>query len=356
MYINESINEYMKINRKAIILISFCALIVQLIIISFNHLNGYILIPNPAIFFIKVLNGWFFTSIFAIAVVYIDVYFINYFEKHYQWVDKFFKRTGLNLLLIIISGSLTGYCGTMLINFIFPYKQPLMRVIINNMMIIIVLNIIIVIILEALLFFIKSREAGIKAESLLKENALMKLDIVKNQLNPHFLFNSLNTLSALIEKDHQKSQDFINEFSSVYRYILDVLDKDVVDIQEELNFTKSYFYLQKIRFSELIELNISIEPKILEYIIPPLTLQILVENAIKHNKISKEKKLEIFIKNENEYLIIKNNLVPKLSGVVSKGVGLSNLKKRYEHIFGITPVFLITENEYIAKLPLIEPQ
>jgi LytS/YehU family sensor histidine kinase len=149
---------------------------------------------------------------------------------------------------------------------------------------------------------------------------------------------------------------FISEFSLVYRYILDVIDKYVVSVEEELNFTKSYFTLQKIRFSDNIELKINLDNTILESVLPPLSFQLLVENAIKHNAISKEQKLLISIGVEENFIVVKNNLIPKISKSDSKGIGLKNLKKRYEFTAEESPIILLTGEEFIVKLPIMESE
>ena len=179
---------------------------------------------------------------------------------------------------------------------------------------------------------------------------------MKNQLNPHFLFNSLNVLSSLIKHDSEKAQVFVDEFSSVYRYTLDVIEKPVVVLGEEFNFAKSFLYLQKIRFNNAVDLEINVDASKLRYLVPPLAIQTLLENAFKHNKASVHNKLKINIYNEDDALVVINNLQPKIKGNDSKGVGLNNLRKRYELLGEKFPQFSVTEKEYIVKIPLINPE
>jgi len=179
---------------------------------------------------------------------------------------------------------------------------------------------------------------------------------LKSQLNPHFLFNSLNVLSSLIKKDSDKAQNFVDEFSSVYRYTLDVIEKPVVELKEELDFAKSYLFLQKIRFDNAVDLEIKVDASKLNYFVPPLAVQTLLENAFKHNRASVDNPLNIRIYDEDNLLVIVNNLQPKIKGPDSKGVGLNNLNKRYELLGEEHPHFSVTEKEYVAKIPLIKPE
>jgi LytS/YehU family sensor histidine kinase len=184
----------------------------------------------------------------------------------------------------------------------------------------------------------------------------IKFQTLKDQLNPHFLFNSLNVLSSLTSKDPEKAQKFVDEFSMIYRYTLDVIDKPVVELKDEIEFVKSFLYLQKIRFDDAVEYEINIDAQKLTYLVPPLALQTLLENSFKHNKASSDFPLMIKIFNDADFIVIVNNLQPKTGIGYSTKVGLENLRKRYDLICGIQPSFTITENEYIAKIPLINPE
>jgi LytS/YehU family sensor histidine kinase len=194
------------------------------------------------------------------------------------------------------------------------------------------------------------------AEKLERENSQIRFETLKSQLNPHFLFNSLNVLSSLIKHDSDKAQYFVDEFSSVYRYTLDVIEKPVVELREEINFAKSFLYLQKIRFDNAVDMEINVDASKLNDLVPPLAIQTLLENAFKHNRASVDNPLKINIYDEDDGLVVINNLQPKIKGDDSKGVGLNNLRKRYELLGEKLPQFSFTEKEYIAKIPLIKPE
>ncbi|WP_420571165.1 sensor histidine kinase [Kordia sp.] len=191
------------------------------------------------------------------------------------------------------------------------------------------------------------------------EKIISKYLSLKKQLNPHFLFNSFNSLSALIDIDAQKADSFLQELSNVYRYNLDYSEELVVSVEKELEFIKSYMALQRIRFHESITINYQIEAAKMKYLLPPMTLELLVENAIKHNIIEKSNPLEINLYTEGEYIVIENNFQPRTMAVdkeSSLGIGLKNLKNQYELIHTQSPTFNIENEKYIARIPLIQPE
>jgi CheY-like chemotaxis protein len=188
-----------------------------------------------------------------------------------------------------------------------------------------------------------------------KENILSQLETLKNQVNPHFLFNCLNTLSALVHEDAEAAEKFILKLTNVYRYVLEQKDNVVVKLEDELTFMRSFFFLQKIRFGDNIHLEEKeISPLLLSYHLPPLAMQLLVENAIKHNIVSRDLPLTIEISaDENKFLTVKNTYQKKENSN-STGIGQYNLKERYSFITHRKPEFFIHENNYYAKLPLIK--
>ncbi len=192
--------------------------------------------------------------------------------------------------------------------------------------------------------------------SLENENILSQYEALKNQVNPHFLFNCLNTLASLIRFEPNNALTFIEEFSDIYRYVLDVKDKILVTVKEEIDFVKSYTYLQKLRHNQNLELQVNIDADCLHKLIIPLSLQILVENAIKHNEISERFPLTIGITCENGWLVVKNNINKIDSHLLSKKVGLKNLSERYNLITDKTPSFSVNNKEYIARIPIIDEE
>jgi len=163
---------------------------------------------------------------------------------------------------------------------------------------------------NAILFFKNWKEAAVQQEKLKREQLALQYETLKSQVNPHFLFNNLNALTALISTNPEKAIDFVKKLSEVYRYVLDQKDHELVDLGTELNFLESYVYLQKIRFETNLDVQIDVNPKSFKII--PLSLQMLVENDIKHNEVSDKRPLHIRIYSDDEqYLTVEINLKKK---------------------------------------------
>lgn len=187
-----------------------------------------------------------------------------------------------------------------------------------------------------------------------KENAEYKFETLRTQLNPHFLFNSFNTLSSLIFEDQQKAANFIRDLSDVYRYVLENKSRDTILLSEEVRFIKSFVYLYQLRFDNKLTVVIQISDDLLHKLIAPMTLQLLVENAIKHNIISQKKPLEITItSNQDASIVVKNNLQKKNTEVISSEIGLKNIISRYAYLTGRPVEITENENEFVVKVPLI---
>jgi LytS/YehU family sensor histidine kinase len=192
------------------------------------------------------------------------------------------------------------------------------------------------------------REQKFREEKLIFQN-----ETLKSQVNPHFLFNSLNTVSSLIQTNPDKAEQFINNLSSVYRYILENGQKDKVPIQSELDLTNKYFDLHRVRDEEKITLSIDYTDAD-SYQILPVSLQILIENAIKHNIATRENPLKISICFEGQYIVVKNNLQVKATQLKSTGIGLKNLAERVRLISGKDLIIEEDDNSFIVKIPLLK--
>ena len=207
--------------------------------------------------------------------------------------------------------------------------------------------------LGALFFFYVQWADALKREQKLREEKLVfQYETLKNQVNPHFLFNSLNALSSLVKKDAALSEKFIQKLSSIYRYILDNNQKELVPLSDELEFVRNYFYLQKIRDEDKIELNINLEEtdgvKIL-----PVSLQIIVENAFKHNSATRKKPLIVSIEFENPSTIkVTNNVQLKSNWSGSSKTGLKNLSERCRLILGKKVEIQKSAEVFVVKLPV----
>ena len=178
---------------------------------------------------------------------------------------------------------------------------------------------------------------------------------LKSQISPHFLFNSLNTLTSLMYEDRDLASDFVTRLASSYRYILDNREHDLVTLEKELVFLDSFVFMMKVRHREAvtIEMNIQMDPT--HHLIPTLALQMLVENALKHNVYSKERPLRIVISSiENEALVVKNNLQKRNLREETTRLGLKNIKKRYA-FYTNKPVLVREEDDFFEVIvPLLE--
>ena len=173
----------------------------------------------------------------------------------------------------------------------------------------------------------------IEAEKLKRENLISQFETLKNQVNPHFLFNSFNTLMTIIPENTDVAVEFVQKLSNVYRYVLNNKDKELIELHTEIDFLKDYVFLHKIRFGENLKVNFNIPENILKTQIPPLTLQMLMENAVKHNIISSEKPLMVDIYSEmNNSIVVENNLQKRSTPVESTQVGLQNIINRYKYL------------------------
>jgi len=207
--------------------------------------------------------------------------------------------------------------------------------------------------LGALFFFYTQWADALKRMQKLKEEKLIfQYETLKSQVNPHFLFNSLNTLSSLVRKDVELSEKFTQKLSMVYRYVLENQEKDLVSVADELVFVNDFFYLQQIRDEGKIELKIE-ENGSKEARIIPVSLQMLVENALKHNRASRKEPLLITIHFEGlDKVVVRNNLQPKEQLGASAGIGLKNLNERCKLILDRGTEIQKTDDEFIVKIPV----
>lgn len=201
----------------------------------------------------------------------------------------------------------------------------------------------------------KSQEK-LEWERLQKEQAQLKANVLSKQLDPHFMFNTLNVLSGLIYKDVDKSAQFIKELSKIYRYVLEQSEELVSTVEQEFQFLESYMFLLKIRFDDKIPIHIDIPSDRKNWLLPSMTLELLVENAIKHNIVDSKRPLHLNFKISNNQLIVKNNLQRRNDFSNSLGIGLDNLKKRLDLLGKKNYSFAVVGNEYVAVVPLINPE
>ena len=208
----------------------------------------------------------------------------------------------------------------------------------------------IITIYEAMSFYLQLQIAVAEKAILERQQVQSQLEGLRNQVNPHFLFNSLNTLVYLIPENPEKATNFVQKLSKVYRYLLENRDASVIPLQEELDYLSAYIYLVKERFGDNLQVEIGDLSAIQNAPTIPLTLQMLFENAIKHNIISAEKPLKVEVFYENKHLVVRNNLQLKNQVMDSTGVGLENIRERYRLLLHSEVKVVVTDEDYTVLI------
>ncbi|MNX38934.1 Sensor histidine kinase YehU [compost metagenome] len=216
----------------------------------------------------------------------------------------------------------------------------------------ILINLIVYMFLHLLFQNYQTQQMGVELERTHAMNLGAQYELLKQQVNPHFLFNSLNTLKSMVDIQDPQSSDFILKLSDFYRFTLESRKLDLIPLREELQILDSYVYLLKARFEDGFVLNNNVDQKQYDSAIPPFTLQLLIENSIKHNVVSLDKPLEIKLYTENDFLVIENQIQLK-RGVLSTGVGLDNINQRFMHLVHKEIEIDKNETTFKVKIPLI---
>ncbi len=199
----------------------------------------------------------------------------------------------------------------------------------------------------------RQQQVSVENEQLQAENLRNQYEVLKNQLNPHMLFNSLNTLQSLVRENQNKAQDYIQELSRVLRYTLQSNDSQSVSLREEMDFASAYIFLLKMRFENNLQFDIQINKSFETYHLPPMAVQVLIENAVKHNEISNRKPLTIHVSTDTEgYLSVSNPIQSKWTATPGTGIGLVNLAKRY-HLLFKQDIQITEDKEFTVRIPLI---
>ncbi|MFT7350909.1 MAG: hypothetical protein ACI9XR_000632 [Flavobacterium sp.] len=300
-----------------------------------------------------------FTTSYCFSIGAYNMY-LNYFLDKLFFKNKYSKTR-------IFTNILSSFVGTILIIFLLrvfeevvvdnrSFSEYISKENPKNYVVAITITLIITISIYLFHFYKAFQENKVKEQKIIAGTANAKFESLKNQIDPHFLFNSLNVLSSLIEENPDAAQKFTTSLSKVYRYVLEQKDKELVTVQEELNFAKTYMNLLKMRFENSITFEIATDIQNLEAKIVPFSLQLVLENCIKHNIVSEAKPLNIQIYEEKNTLIIENNLQKKEVLGDRKGVGLENIVNRYALISQRKVAVEQTENYFKIKLPILTKQ
>lgn len=340
--------------RKLFWLLIILVVTIQLVVIIYNNFSGYYPLEDFQHFLYRLVRGTILSLMASFFIAYPDLFIINYLNKSAPWEKKTLKRLLIQFSSAVVIAVGISVCFTLFANLLKPYEHALSNVLLNNALIFAVVNVLMMAILEGMIFSTESRKSKLMADQLREELSGIKFELLKNQINPHFMFNSLNVLSGLVSNDAKKAEQFIDEFSHIYRYVLETIERPVTTLEKELDFMRSYMYLQQMRYGNNLTYSVDIPASILVLLLPPLSLQVVLENAIKHNIVNDTTPLHIEIGRKNHELVISNPIQLKVSRTRSTGLGLKNLKKRYAMISDQTPSFHIVDNSYVAKLPLLK--
>ncbi len=330
------------------------SIIIFIVILVLNALFG-----SKIEFNLDLLIGFGYTALYTFSLSFANGLVFDY-------LDKVFGQDRFSIKRLII-GFLASFFVSLFVVFLLrvfenvlinkkTFQDYLAHETPNYYVVAILITFFVTLSLYAIHFYKAFNENKVKEQKIIAGTASAKYESLKNQIDPHFLFNSLNVLSSLIEENPDNAQRFTTSLSKVYRYVLEQKDKDLVSVDEELSFAKTYMNLLKMRFENSLTYEIPTQELNPEFKVVPLSLQLLLENTVKHNIVSEQKPLHIKIYIENNYLVIENNLQKKEVLQDRKGVGLQNIIDRYALISKKKMIIEQTENQFIVKLPILTKQ
>ena len=221
---------------------------------------------------------------------------------------------------------------------------------------IIIISIMVMAIYEAIYFYMQLKRSIREEEQAKQIVTMAQLDALRNQAQPHFFFNSLNTLRDIIDQNSkEEATQFVDKLSDVYRFILDAGKANTIPLRDELKFAKAYIHIQKERFGSNLQVHWQLPETLLDHLVVPMSLQLLLENAIKHNVISRSKPLHVEVKIQDEHIVVGNAIQAKSTQLPSTKLGLINIEKRYALISQKRPIVQNNGKEFIVSLPLLKP-
>ncbi|WP_165370580.1 sensor histidine kinase [Hymenobacter persicinus] len=307
----------------------------------------------------RMLINFVFTSIYTVGLWLVNGYSVDVLDRYVRWREAPGKRLMLTLVV-----SLGGSFLVILLvqaGYLLYRQQSLRGLLASNQMggylFPIIITVLISMFLHSRSFLLGWREALVRNERLQKEMAQAEAESLRQQLDPHFMFNALNALTSLVEEEPKLAVRFIRQLSQVYRYVLDARQREVVPLAEELEFAKSYLFLQNIRYGEALRVELPEAAAVpFNAVVPPLSLQLLLENALKHNaaSVGQPLHLRIVLDEGAKTLSVHNTLRPRRLGPdESTGIGLPNLTARYAHLTPEPVRVERTEQEFVVTLPVL---
>jgi two-component system LytT family sensor kinase len=304
------------------------------------------------VMFLQPMN-YFYAALIGIAIHETIYWSGKLLDKNHSWE----KGQGKRLLIQMLTGILIAFFWVIVfrlsVNYLFFHKK---LIIFSDEVMLLLLALTLVSFFNLAEFGFSLNERYRKSladvERFRKESAEYQFEMLKLQLNPHFLFNSLNTLSSLVHEDPAKSSEFVRRLSDVYRYVLDNRNKELVSLRQEMEFIQAFTFLQGLRFQGMIDYRFDVNERSMERKIAPMTVQLLLENAVKHNVASRKLPLQITVTSSEDELIVTNNLQPK-DEQPGTGVGLKNIISRYAFLTDRKVEIIREDHLFKVIIPLI---
>jgi two-component system, LytTR family, sensor kinase len=330
-----------------------------------GFITAYSIIVGMGVFTaaIRILFFYEYSPLMQLGIFLFSLLFVALFWESMRWINRwlndrlpFDKNLTLRIIVQVVIGSLFGLSIRFIIYF---FIEPILPVQVDTMfqvatwVIYTLLPVGVNLGFFTAYFIERWKLSLIEAERLEKEKAQIQFDNLKNQLNPHFLFNSLASLSSLITEDQELATKFLQHLSKVYRYVLQYKQSDVVPLKTELEFIRNYIFLVETRFAHALKINVSIAPVDQERRIAPVTLQVLIENAIKHNVVDTHRPLTIDVFVSGDYLVVSNNIQLRSQVETSNRQGLENLKSFYTFLTERPLLVETTPDRFYVKVPLM---
>lgn len=305
------------------------------------------------------LSNYWRTIVLCLLYTYIlgygSTFIVTFLETKYSWLESPKKKFFLHFVTLFIF----SFIISAILFYVYAYlmfdgdKWLTLSEVLNQAKLPAFISISIAAFFTGTDFLTNWKKEAVRAERLEKEKIITQYESLRNQVNPHFLFNSLNALSELVYENQELAVKYIRQLSRVYRYVLDSRNHEVASLHDELDFVESFIFLQQIRFGKNLLVDLKINRSDTKYILP-LSLQILLENSIKHNIISDENPLQINLYEEDSYVVIQNKVNKKRTTDKGTGIGLENIKMRYRYLTEKPAMIDETEEEFTVKIPILE--
>ncbi len=299
---------------------------------------------------------YLFWSFLVVITQWTGAILINHLlDRKIKWIDKPVLRSILGIVILIFY-SVIAFMLVKYMMYFMKYRtmpEDAWEFAATSSLFTVLISFNMSLIFTAIGFFKAWKMALINSEKLKTEMMAYKYESLRNQINPHFLFNSFNVLSDLVYADQAMAVKFINQLSDLFRYVLDSRDKELVPLSDELAFMQSYIYLLKTRFEDKLDLKIELKAEADELIVP-MTLQLLVENAVKHNEVSEAFPLQISIRRKEDFLEVENSLKIKMVGEDSKNTGLKNIIQQFGYFTDRQIEVSDSGGKFLVKIPVLK--